>query len=457
MIFEEKEKKFYDKSIRELVAKVSPLRFFKLSLSSQIIVSIFIGVFFGVLLRFYPNCLSFLGLNASVFQNLGNLFIKMVKMIALPLIFSCVMSSVISLSKSSVGKTAILTLLTFLLITIICILCGFCFALLFQPGSNVAFDKSSVMTEFAEQSSILSGATRSETLRISEFLFNIVPSNIFLSFNNSNFLQIIFFTIIVSLAIAKIDKKNNIEKGVKTLSKVFMEAVSLVMKFTPFGTFGITCWLIATQNIFLLKALGKLVCVNWLCDLFIIYGIYSVICFFVLRLNPIHFWKKLFPAQFMAFLTASSSAVLPSGMKIAQEKLGISEEKVNFVIPFSAAINSSGGAVYFAMMTIFMAQLFNIELTTSQYITLFIMCALCDLGVAPVPSGSLIMLGNVFIAVGIPIEALGIAFAIDRVLDMARTLLNFTGDVFSALVVDKLSNTMNVSCYKKERKRFIFF
>ena len=124
---------------------------------------------------------------------------------------------------------------------------------------------------------------------------------------------------------------------------------------------------------------------------------------------------------------------------------------------FSAAINSSGGGMYFAIMTIFMAQLFDINLSNQQYITLFIMCALCDLGVAPVPSGSLIMLGNVFIAVGIPMEALGIAFAIDRVLDMARTLMNYTGDIFSAFIVDRLSKTLNVQKYKAEKKRFIFF
>ena len=207
----------------------------------------------------------------------------------------------------------------------------------------------------------------------------------------------------------------------------------------------------------LLKSLGKLICVDWLCALFIIYIVYSLITIVVLRLNPIHLWRKLFSTQLMAFLTASSASVLPLGMSVAHEKLGVSEEKINFVAPFSAAINSSGGGMYFAMMTIFMVQLLDIELSAQQYTTLFIMCTLCDLGVAPVPSGSLIMLGNVFIAVGIPLEALGIAFAIDRILDMARTLLNFTGDIYSAIVVDKLSNTMNVDMYKRYRKRFSFF
>ena len=260
-----------------------------------------------------------------------------------------------------------------------------------------------------------------------------------------------------SIGIAKVDKKGNIYHGIKTLASVCMEVVQIVMKFAPFGTFGISTWLVATQNIVLLKSLGKLICVDWLCAVFIIYVIYSLITIVILRLNPIHLWKKLFSTQLMAFLTASSASVLPLGMKVAQEKLGVSEEKTNFVAPFSAAINSSGGGMYFAMMTIFMAQLFDIDLTTQQYTTLFIMCALCDLGVAPVPSGSLIMLGNVFIAVGIPLEALGIAFAVDRILDMARTLLNFTGDIYSAVVVDKLSGTMNVDTYKRERKRFIFF
>ena len=450
-----KEKKEND--IKKILKWINPFNFFHLTLSTQIIFSIFLGIGIGVLLRNNPKLFSFMFIDANSFYQLGNLFIKLVKMIAMPLIFSCIMSSVISLCrKASTGKTTILTIIIFLLMTIICISCGALFALFFKPGANAMFDKTSVLAQYADQQASLS-KTSSAEMSIAGFLFNIVPSNIFVSFNQSNFLQIIFFAIIFSLGIAKVDKNGDIYHGIKKLSQICMEVVQIVMKFAPFGTFGIATWLIATQNIVLLKSLGKLVCVDWLCALFIIYGIYSLITLVVLRLNPIHFHKKLFPTQLIAFLTASSAATLPSGMKVAQEKMGMSEEKVNFVAPFSAAINSSGGGMYFAMMTIFMAQLFDINLSTQQYATLFIMCALCDLGVAPVPSGSLIMLGNVFIAVGIPIEALGIAFAVDRILDMARTLLNFTGDIYSAFVVDRLCGTLNKSAYNREGKRFIFF
>ena len=446
------------KKNKTFLSKINPLNIFKLSLSVQIVISIILGLTLGTTLRYNPNLFSIIGLQATSFQHLGNLFIKMVKMIAMPLIFACIMQSIISLCrKASTGRTTMLTIIVFVCMTAICIASGAGFALFFQPGANATFDKASILAQYGEQGSSLSAVSHANQVSIAQFLFNIVPSNIFISFSQSNFLQIIFFAILFSVGIAKVDKKGNIYHGIKTLANICMEVVQIVMKFAPFGTFGIATWLVATQDIVLLKSLGKLICVDWICAIFIIYVIYSIITILVLRLNPIHLWKKLFSTQIMAFLTASSASTLPLGMKVAQEKLGISEEKTNFVAPFSAAINSSGGGTYFAMMTIFMAQLFDIDLSTQQYTTLFIMCALCDLGVAPVPSGSLIMLGNVFIAVGIPLEALGIAFAVDRILDMARTLLNFTGDIYSAVIVDKLCGTMNVDMYKREKKRFIFF
>ncbi len=433
-----------------------PFCFFKLKISTQIVVSIFLGIAIGILMRYYPNVFSCIGLTATSFQQLGNLFLKLIKMIALPLIFSCVMTSVISLCyKASTGKTTLLTIMVFLIITIICVSCGFLFGLVFKPGEGAVFDKESLLLQYSEQQNNVSTASKNSS--ITSFLFDIVPSNIFVSFAQSNFLQIIFFSILFSIGISRVDKKGHIYFGIKTLSNICMEVVQIIMRFSPFGTFGISVWLIATQNLMLLKSLGKLICVDFLCICFIVYIVYSLLTLCILRLNPIHLWKKLFPAQIVAFLTSSSTAALPAGMKISQEKLGVSEEKTNFVIPFSAAINSSGGGMYFSLMTIFMAQLFDIQLTQSQYATLFIMSMLCDLGVAPVPGGSLIMLGNVFIAVGIPLEILGLAFAVDRILDMARSFMNFTGDVFAAFVVDKLSNTLDVRKYNAEKKRFFFF
>ena len=434
-------------------SKFNPIIFFHLPLSLQIVLSVLIGVCLGIILRYKSDLFYIVGLNATSFQQLGNLFIKMIKMVAMPLIFACIMQSIISLCrKASTGKTTILTIIVFVFMTIICISCGALFTFFFEPGANASFDKDSILAKYEEQGNVLSSNTnKTGEFSVADFLFNIIPGNIFVSFYQSNFLQIIFFAILFAIGITKVDKKGNIYHGIKTLANICMEVVQIVMKFAPFGTFGISTWLIATQDVFLLKSLGKLICVNWLCTAFIIYVIYSLIVLILLRLNPIHLWKKLFPTQLMAFLTTSSASVLPLGMTVANEKLGVSEEKVNFVAPFSAAINSSGGGMYFVMITIFMVQLLDINLTTQQYVTLFMMCALFDLGVAPVPSGSLIMLGNLFIAIGIPIESLGIAFAIDRVLDMSRTLLNYTGDIFSAVVVDRLSKTMNIRVYAKEK------
>ncbi len=432
------------------IHRISLFSIFRLSLSTQIVVSFIIGAMIGIALRYKPDLFSFVGLNAMSFRHLGDLFIKMVKMIAMPLIFACVLQSVISLRrKASTGKTAVLTIVVFISMTIICVSSGALFTSFFQPGANVAFDKASFFAQYSAQEGVPLSVTEAKQISIVEFLFSVVPSNIFVSFYHSNFLQIIFFAILFAIGISKVDEKGNIYRGIKTLARICAEVVQIVMKFAPFGTFGITVWLGGSQDLALLKSIGKLVCVDWACSFFVIYIVFSLTTIVVLRLKPTHLWKKLFSTQFIAFLTASSASVLPSGMKIARERLGVSEEKINFIAPFSAAVNSSGGAMYFAIITIFMIQLFDINLSTQQYITLFMMCALCDLGVAPVPGGSLIMLGNVFVAVGIPIEALCIAFAVDRMLDMSRTLVNFTGDIYSAVVVDKLSNTMDAKTYAK--------
>ena len=409
------------KAFFKFLKKLSPLNFFKLPLSTQIIASIFIGTGFGILLRYFPHLLDIFGLTTTSFQTLGNAFISFFSM------------------------------------SIMCITIGSCLTLLLKPGLDANFDTNIMIEQYSHSINNVANTNHGNAMSFSGFLLNIVPSNIFVSFVESNFLQIIFFAIIVALAITRIDKKHHIASGVKTFADICMECVQIVMKVAPIGTFGMITWLIATQKIDLLKSLGKFICVDFLSAGVAVYGGYSLICILVLRLNPTHLWKKLFPAQLIALLTTSTTAALPAAMEIAEKKLGISEEKTRFVIPFSAAINTSGSSMYFSAMTIFIAQLFNIDLTYQQYITLFTMSIMCSFGTAPVPGGALFLLGNIFIAVGIPLEALSIAFAVDRILDMARTFVNLTGDTLAAVVVDKLTGTMDVNLYNKEKKRFLFF
>ena len=446
------------KAFFKFLKKLSPLNFCKLPLSTQIIASIFIGTGFGILLRYFPHLLDIFGLTTTSFQTLGNAFINLIKMISMPLIFACIMSSVVSLGKqASTGKTTIIAFISFFSMSIMCITIGSCLTLLLKPGLDANFDTNVMIEQYSHSINNVANTSHRNTMSFSSFLLNIVPSNIFVSFVESNFLQIIFFAIIVALAITRIDKKHHIASGVKTFADICMECVQIVMKVAPIGTFGMITWLIATQKIDLLKSLGKFICVDFLSAGVAVYGGYSLICILVLRLNPTHLWKKLFPAQLIALLTTSTTAALPAAMEIAEKKLGISEEKTRFVIPFSAAINTSGSSMYFSAMTIFIAQLFNIDLTYQQYITLFTMSIMCSFGTAPVPGGALFLLGNIFIAVGIPLEALSIAFAVDRILDMARTFVNLTGDTLAAVVVDKLTRTMDVNLYNKEKKRFLFF
>lgn len=157
--------------------------------------------------------------------------------------------------------------------------------------------------------------------------------------------------------------------------------------------------------------------------------------------------KKMLPAQFFGYVLASSSAALPMSLKIAHDKLGVSKEKTNFVIPLGATINMNGGAIHLATCTLFIAQLWNVEFGISQYVTLVTLCVFGAIGTAPIPGVATFLLTGILASMGLPMEAVGIILAVDRLLDMVRTLTNVTGDVFSAVIIDKLDKTMDVKKY----------
>jgi Na+/H+-dicarboxylate symporter len=169
----------------------------------------------------------------------------------------------------------------------------------------------------------------------------------------------------------------------------------------------------------------------------------------LLKLNPLRFWKKCIPVQIMAFLTSSTISSLPFAMKLSQEKLGISEEKINLVMPYSTAINMNGGAMHFALATVFVAHLFNVNLVASQYVLIFFMSIICSIGTAPVPGFSIFLLGNMFNVVGVPVEGVLILFGINTITDMFRTFNNLTGDIFMTLLVDRKIGNFNKELYDK--------
>ena len=419
--------------------------YLSLNLSRKVAVCFILGIIFGCLARFFPPVHNIV--NPEGFRTLGVIFINLIKMIIAPLIFALITNSFLSVKEpGKAGVLAVKSVCLFFLMTFISVAIGIGATKFFKPGASKNIDIQKIISQ---NSNAVNGVINSDQKKkgIVDFLINIIPSNIFQAFYNSDFLQIIFFAIVFAMGIRKAGQANGVIGDLfKSMDKVMYKVTDICMEFSPFGIFGIVVWLIATQDASLIKSLGAIVLIVYGSMTFMIYIIYGIVLL-LLGLNPFKFFKKLFPSQISGYLLSSSSAVLPLSMQISKDKLGISEEKVSFAIPLGAKINMNGTSLNLGVSVIFISQLFGVDFTMSEIVKIVILCTLGSIGTAPVPGASIFLLSGILNSLGLPVEAIGIIIAVDRILDMMRTYGNISGDVFSALLLDKIDGTLDVEKY----------
>ncbi len=419
-------------------------KFLSLRLTYRIVIGFFMGIVVGLMLRFNPDWFAAIGLHAQSFKILGKIFVDLIKMIITPLIFTSITCSIIGVSDGKkTGSIAAKSVAVFIIMTFISVSIGMLSTHIIKPGKMIANPSAIIESNQGDTAKIAGAGTKMATL--GDFILDIIPDNIFKSFYNSNFLQVIFFAVIFGTAIRMSgNDKNVVTKGILALNDIMFKITDLVMQIAPFGIFGFVTWLVGGQDIALIKSLGVIVMIVYTGTLFVVYVLYALFIRFVLKLNPLQFYKKMAPIQFTGFLLASSSAVLPLSLKAAQEKLGVSKEKAMFVIPLGATVNMNGTALNLGVSVIFISQLFSpIPLDLSQMFYILILCTLGAVGTAPVPGASIFLLSGILGVLHLPIEAIGIILAVDRILDMMRTFGNITGDVLSAVIIDRMDKTLD--------------
>ncbi|MBL0725791.1 MAG: dicarboxylate/amino acid:cation symporter [Alphaproteobacteria bacterium] len=412
----------------------------------QILLCLFLGVVLGVVFRFYPSQMSAFFLNPEDFRFLGNLFIRLVRMLVGPLIFASVFSSIVSMGNSKkTGKVFLFSILTFVVMTLISVLISLFVINKLQVGHGINFDKDTLINS-GSVSQFASKAVRLSSF--SDFILTIVPFNMSEAFRTDNFLHIIFFATVMAFAATSIGSKATpFVSSINSLSEILLKLSSAFSKVAPLGIFGFTFWIIGTQDIVLLKSLMKFVLVVYGICMFLMFILYPLFILIVFSLNPIPFVKKMFPYQIMGFLISSGSAILPNTLELTEKKLGVSKEKAQLIIPIGATLNMNGGAVYIASSAIFIAQLFGIDLSVGQYALLVLLATIAAVGTAPVPGSAIFLLAGVLLSLDLPVAAIGILLAVDRMLDMIRTATNMTGDVFSAIVISSLYKDFDKSIY----------
>jgi len=366
----------------------------------------------------------------------GTIFLKLLKLIAVPLIFVSLVKGISSLTDiSKLSRIGIKTISYYIASTLIATFFGLLLVNTIRPGDTFPDEKrEEFMGEWSqtvnEKQQFAASADKSPLL----FFEEMVPDNIFNALgDNSKMLQIIFFSILFALAMVMIpfERVKTVRRVFDNLNDIVLKIVELIMKFTPIGVFGLMAGVVVDfagdSDIFV--ALGKYFFTVMFGLLFMIIFVYPVyLKIFTRKIGVFRFLRALLPAQIVAFSTSSSAAALPVNLRQNTQELGISEEVANFVLPVGVTINMDATAFYQAVAAVFIAQVYGIDLTVAQQLTIVLTATLSSIGAPGVPGGSIVLIIMVLTSVGLPIEGLALILGVDRPLDMLRSVVNITGD-----------------------------
>ncbi|WP_195258909.1 dicarboxylate/amino acid:cation symporter [Bacillus paralicheniformis] len=395
-----------------------------MKLATKIIIALLLGAAVGIILNVTSPDL-FSKLNTFLFGPLGTIFLNLIKMLVVPIVFFSLTLGVAGLGDpKKLGRIGAKTISFFLVTTAIAIIIGLVLALVIKPGTIGTYDTSAA--EYSAQ----------KAPSIADTLLNIIPTNPVQAMAEGNMLQIIAFSILVGLGITMLGKKADaLLKVVEQGNDLMMYLVNLVMKFAPYGTFGLIAGAIGSQGWDAIKAMGLYMIVVILAlfiHTIVTYG--SAIALLAKR-NPLTFFKDFSEVMLVAFSTSSSNATLPVSMDVAQRKLKVPEPISSFVQPLGATINMDGTAIMQGVATVFIAQVYGNDLSLTQLLMVVLTAVLASIGTAGVPGVGLIMLAMVLQTVGLPVEGIALILGIDRLLDMIRTAVNTTGDAACAVIV----------------------
>jgi Na+/H+-dicarboxylate symporter len=418
----------------------------KLALHWKILIGMVVGILFGLAMIGIDGGEIFV---SNWINPFGTIFVKMLKLIAVPLIIASLVKGISDLKDISKFKNiGLKTISIYIGTTVIAITIGLLLVNLVQPGEGISEETIKKLTETYANSGGVQSKLAEASKQISsgplQFMVDMVPDNALKAMsNNKSMLQVIFFTIFLGISMLLIGEKRSkpLKDFFDSLNEVVLKMVDLIMLFAPYAVFALLSNVVVSSNDpDLLLALLKYA-FTVVGGLLIMVVFYMILISVFTKKNPLWFLKQLSPAQLLAFSTSSSAATLPVTMERVEEHIGVDKEVSSFVLPVGATINMDGTSLYQAVAAVFIAQALGFELTFADQLTIILTALLASIGSAAVPGAGMVMLVIVLESVGFPADklAIGLAliFAVDRPLDMCRTVINVTGDATVASLVAK--------------------
>ena len=419
----------------------------KIPLYWQIIIGMTLGVVYGVI----ASSFGWVEFTNSWLKPWGVIFVNLLKLIAVPLVFASLVKGVTSLSDiSRLSRIGSRTILLYLISTVVSVSLGLILVNSINPGDTFSEEKKiELKSKYASNADLkINAANKVKDTGPLQFLVDIVPSNIFdASSKNQNMLQIIFFAILFAISLVLMPNKNTavVKSFFDGINDIILKIVDLIMLAAPYGVFALLAGLVvdfgASKELFV--ALGMYSFTVVLGLLIMIFIIYPLLLRSFTSVKYFDFLKAILPAQMLAFSTSSSAATLPVTLERCEKHLGISDEITSFVLPLGATINMDGTSLYQAVAAVFIAQAFGYDLDLASQLTIVLTATLASIGAAAVPGAGMVMLVIVLSAIGIDPEGIALIFAVDRILDMLRTVVNVTGDATITTVIASLEGKIS--------------
>jgi len=401
-----------------------------MKLWKKVLVGLVLGIILGVVLKD----------DVVYIKPFGDLFIRLIKMIIVPLIFFAIVSGITSVQDSkALGRVGIKASVTYLLTTLFAITIGLTVGTIFEPGSGVILNFSG--------DGVLKNPDAS-LAKIADTLLNIVPENAIDAMAQGTILQVVFFALFTGITLNTMENEasKRLSSIFSLLSSMVFRMVHLIVQLSPVAACALTAWIVGTQGMAVLEKLLKLVGCAYLA-FGVQYFVFGLIILVWTRLSPLPFFKKSLEYQTLAFSTSSTKAALPTTIKVCQNRLGVSNISSSFVLPLGASINMDGIAIYISLCALFFAQATGKVLGMADYGCIILTGTLGSIGGAGIPGGTIVMLPMVLASVGLPIEGIALIAGIDRIIDMMRTTISITGDATVALCVDHSEGLLDKEKY----------
>jgi len=403
-------------------------------------IGMLLGVLFGLALSFIDGGALFI---SHYIKPFGTIFINLLKLIAIPLILASLIKGVSDLQDiSKLSQMGGRTILTYLCTTLIAVVIGLILVNTIQPGKTISVETRQELVEAyaSDADQKREAAAKQKAAGPLQALVDVVPSNIFAAAtSNRNMLQIIFFALFFGIGMILLppEQSKPVKDFFDSFNAIILKLIDLIMLAAPYGVFALLAALVVeAPSLELFQALA-LYAVTLLLGLALMIFVYAIIVKVFTKKSPSFFFSGIAPAQLLAFSTSSSAATLPVTMDCVEEKLGVDKEVASFVLPIGATINMDGTSVYQGVAAVFIAQAFGLDLSLSAQLGIIFTATLASIGTAAVPSAGIVMLVIVLAQAGIPEAGLALIFAIDRPLDMCRTIVNVTGDAAVSMLVGK--------------------